>query len=64
MSPVVFRHGGAKFQFYANEGNPREPVHIHAMKDGIDAKFWRFGRRLPWRTITDTTREPSGNLQS
>ncbi len=40
MSPVVFRHGGAKFQFYANEGNPREPVHIHVRKDGIDAKFW------------------------
>lgn len=40
MSPVVFRHRGYRFQFYANEGNPREPLHIHMVKDGIDAKFW------------------------
>ena len=38
--PVVFRHKGFRFLFYANEGNPREPAHIHAVKDGIDAKFW------------------------
>ncbi|MEP9386423.1 DUF4160 domain-containing protein [Mesorhizobium sp. KR9-304] len=38
--PVVFRHRGFRFLFYANEGDPREPVHIHAVKDGIDAKFW------------------------
>ena len=38
--PVVFRHKGFRFVFYSNEGDPREPVHIHAIKDGIDAKFW------------------------
>jgi hypothetical protein len=38
--PVIFRHRGFKFHFYANEGDPREPVHIHVVKDGIDAKFW------------------------
>jgi hypothetical protein len=38
--PVVFRHKGFRFYFFSNEGNPREPVHIHVMKDGIDAKFW------------------------
>jgi len=38
--PVVFRHKGFRFAFYSNEGDPREPVHIHAIKDGIDAKFW------------------------
>jgi hypothetical protein len=38
--PVVFRHKGFRFLFFSNEGNPREPVHIHAVKDGIDAKFW------------------------
>ena len=38
--PVVFRHKGFRFLFYANEGDPREPMHIHALKDGIDAKFW------------------------
>lgn len=38
--PVVFRQDGFRFLFYANEGSPREPVHIHALRDGIDAKFW------------------------
>ena len=38
--PVVFRHKGFSFLFYSNEGNPREPPHIHAIKDGIDVKFW------------------------
>ena len=38
--PVVLRYKGFRFLFYANEGSPREPVHIHVMKDSIDAKFW------------------------
>ena len=38
--PVVFRHSGFRFLFYANEGSPLEPVHIHVLRDGIDAKFW------------------------
>lgn len=38
--PVVFRHRGYRFHFYANEGDPREPMHVHVVKDGIDAKFW------------------------
>jgi hypothetical protein len=38
--PVVLRYKGFRYLFYANEGNPREPVHVHAVKDGIDAKFW------------------------
>ncbi|WP_187969472.1 DUF4160 domain-containing protein [Aquibium microcysteis] len=38
--PVVFRHRGYRFHFYANEGDPREPMHIHVVKDGVDAKFW------------------------
>ncbi|MBD0413342.1 DUF4160 domain-containing protein [Oryzicola mucosus] len=38
--PVVFREKGFRFLFYANEGDPREPVHVHVIKDGIDAKFW------------------------
>jgi len=37
---TVFRHEGFRFFFYSNEGNPREPVHIHAMKDGGEAKVW------------------------
>jgi hypothetical protein len=38
--PVVFRHKGFRFLFYSNEGEPREPLHVHVMKDDIDAKFW------------------------
>ena len=29
--PVVFRYKGFRFFFYSNEGNPREPVHVHVM---------------------------------
>jgi hypothetical protein len=38
--PVVFRRDGFRFLFYSNEGNPREPQHIHVLRDEIDAKFW------------------------
>lgn len=38
--PTVFRHAGFRFFFYSNEGDPREPVHIHVMKDSGEAKFW------------------------
>lgn len=38
--PLVFRHKGFRFYFYSNEGYPREPQHVHVMKDGVDAKFW------------------------
>ena len=38
--PVVFRQGGVRYFFYSNEGDPREPVHVHAEKDGAEAKFW------------------------
>jgi len=38
--PVIFRYAGFRFFFYANEGTPREPVHIHAERDGLEAKFW------------------------
>ena len=40
--PVVFRHDGYRFFFYSNEGDPREPVHIHVERDDADAKFWLF----------------------
>ena len=38
--PVVLRIDGFKFLFYANEGNPREPVHIHVKLGRDEAKFW------------------------
>ena len=27
---VVFRFNGIRFHFFSNEGDPREPLHIHA----------------------------------
>ena len=38
--PVVLREGGVRYLFYANEGAPGEPPHVHAINNGIDAKFW------------------------
>lgn len=38
--PVVFRYEGFRFHFFSNEGDPREPVHIHVRKGQHDAKFW------------------------
>lgn len=38
--PVVLRKEGFRFFFYSNEGDPREPPHIHARQDGDEAKFW------------------------
>jgi hypothetical protein len=38
--PVVLRIDGFKLLFYVNEGNPREPVHIHARYGRDEAKFW------------------------
>jgi hypothetical protein len=38
--PTVFRQDGFRFFFYSNEGDPREPPHVHAMGAGGEAKFW------------------------
>jgi hypothetical protein len=38
--PTVFRGGGFRFFFYANEGLPREPTHIHVERADQQAKFW------------------------
>ncbi|MDK9719783.1 MAG: DUF4160 domain-containing protein [Rhodospirillales bacterium] len=38
--PVIFRWNGIRFFFYSNEGNPREPMHIHAEGLGGEAKIW------------------------
>jgi hypothetical protein len=37
--PVVFRYKGFRFFFYLNEGSPREPLHVHALGEGGEAKF-------------------------
>ncbi len=38
--PVVFRYKGYRFFFYSNEGDPREPLHIHVRKGEAVVKFW------------------------
>ncbi len=38
--PTVFRSGGFRFFFYSNEGDPREPIHIHIESSDGDAKIW------------------------
>ncbi len=38
--PVVFRIGAFTFFFYSNEGDPREPLHIHVRSSGAEAKVW------------------------
>ncbi len=48
--PTVFRHDGFRFFFYSNEGDPREPIHIHVMGAGGEAKFWL----LPNITLADS----------
>jgi hypothetical protein len=40
--PKVFDWGGYRFHFFANEGDPREPVHIHISRAGAKAKFWLY----------------------
>jgi hypothetical protein len=38
--PVLFRSRGLRYFFFSNEGNPREPPHIHVRGGGRDAKIW------------------------
>jgi hypothetical protein len=38
--PVVFRYKGYRFFFYSNEGDPKEPLHIHVRKAEASAKIW------------------------
>lgn len=38
--PAIFRYKGFRFFFYSNEGSPREPIHVHVLGEGGEAKFW------------------------
>lgn len=37
--PKAFDWNGFRFHFFSNEGDPREPPHIHVTKDRDTAKF-------------------------
>lgn len=34
--PVILRIKDYRFFFYSNEGNPREPAHIHVRRGGAE----------------------------
>jgi hypothetical protein len=36
--PVVLRRDGLRYLFFSNEGEPREPPHVHVRGGGKDAK--------------------------
>ena len=38
--PSIFVFKGCKFFFYSNEGEPREPLHVHVRRERKIAKFW------------------------
>ena len=38
--PTVLRRDGFRFAFFSNEGNPREPPHVHVSSGGNEAKAW------------------------
>lgn len=38
--PVIFRYKGYRFFFFSNEGNPREPLHVHVRQGSSLAKLW------------------------
>jgi hypothetical protein len=38
--PTVFCRNGYRFFFFSNEGDPREPPHVHVRRGGDEAKFW------------------------
>ncbi len=40
--PQVFTLDGFRFFFFSNEGDPREPLHIHVRKGRNLAKFWIY----------------------
>ena len=68
--PVVFRYRGYRFFFYSNEGSPREPVHVHAIGEGGEAKFWlrpdvrvAFSDGLDARTLRELTSVVEGNAE-
>lgn len=38
--PVVLRSRGYRVFTYSNEGNPREPLHVHIHRGEVLAKLW------------------------
>ena len=65
--PVVLRYRGYRFFFYAHEGNPREPVHVHVRQGNSEAKIWLhplvnlcYNRNVPARDLAEIMRVVMG----
>lgn len=58
--PVVFRFNGIRFFFFSNEGDPREPLHIHAQRADCLAKIWL----RPAVAIADNSGFSAGELRA
>lgn len=61
--PKVFDWNGYRFHFFSNEGDPREPAHIHVTKGRDTAKFWlspevslAYDRGFPPRVLSQLVR--------
>jgi len=61
--PKVFDWNGYRFHFFSNEGDPREPAHVHVTKDRDTAKFWlrpevalAYDRGFPPRVLSQLIR--------
>jgi hypothetical protein len=68
--PVVFLRDGFRFFFYANEGTPREPSHIHVERGEYQAKFWlrpevsiAYNDGFNARTLRELTRLVEANRE-
>jgi hypothetical protein len=58
--PKVFEWNGYRFHFFSNEGDPREPAHIHVTRQRDTAKFWlrpdvsvAYSRGFPPRVLSE-----------
>ena len=38
--PTIIRRDGFRFFFFSNEGDPREPAHVHVRRGAEEAKIW------------------------
>jgi hypothetical protein len=38
--PTGLRRDGLRFAFFSDEGDPREPPHVHVSGGGAEAKIW------------------------
>lgn len=55
--PTVFRRDGFRYFFFSNEGEPREPPHVHVRGAGRDAKVWLSPEIMLGESFGFTSRE-------